>query len=327
MTTITDLTLNNFLASFILFVSLTSFIYYAGRVLQYRGKPKFLFYLSYLVYFIISVIASVGNLLTLNFAYLWGVTQEFYGLVESIYKFYLILSSIGFTILALILKIESENPKSYRKRFLNFQIVLGIIIIVLTSLTVIAVDNFQDNFVSYEYNPPSTIIIILAFIISIGLGYGVQSIVHYARRYRKYRKITPFHYVYLFITTLCFIIIIVVVPYRVFVPVPSGATRALISNMIISVFILLPTLRWMYLEQYEKSIFEFEKNTLLDVIAHDLTNITQIMLNTLESFSMKTEEKQEKKDDFEVLHSQVERMSKLIEEARTSIQKTEEDNP
>jgi len=82
----------------------------------------------------------------------------------------------------------------------------------------------------------------------------------------------------------------------------------------------------MYLEQYEKSIFEFEKNTLLDVVAHDLTNITQIMLNTLESFTMKSEITQERKNDFEILLSQVERMSKLIEEARTSIQKTEEDS-
>ena len=126
MSTIIELTFNNFIASCILFISFVSVIYYVGRVLQYHGKPKFIFYLSYLIYFIISAVTSIGNILTLNFAYLWGATPEFYHVIESIYKFYLILSAFGFTILALIIKIESENPKSFRKRFINFQIAIGV---------------------------------------------------------------------------------------------------------------------------------------------------------------------------------------------------------
>lgn len=324
MASISSLLLLNLFASSILLICAINIVYYLGRVFQYRGKPKFLFYFSYLTYFIIMDLTSIGNILTLNFAAIWGVSQEYHALLEAIYKSSLLFASLGFTVLAIILKIESENPKTYRKRMLNFQILMGVIIIITTSLTTISVDTFENDIVFFNYHPPFTLLFLLAFILSIGLGYGVQSLDHYIKRFRKYRKTTPFHYLYLGITTLSFVIISIVVLYRAFLPTSSDL-RALITNTIILVFVLLPTLRWMYLEQFEKNLYQYEKNTLLDVIAHDLTNINQILLNNLEFIIVKKEMTTGNKETIETLLFQVERMGKLIEEVHAFVQKVEDD--
>jgi len=78
-------------------------------------------------------------------------------------------------------------------------------------------------------------------------------------------------------------------------------------------------LRWIYIEQYQRRVTEIQKNNLLDVINHDLTNISHLMLMTLESLNYADQSKDLLKADVDILLSQVIRMSDLIEKARISV--------
>ena len=59
------------------------------------------------------------------------------------------------------------------------------------------------------------------------------------------------------------------------------------------------------------------------IIAHDLTNIAQILLSTLESISSSNKNDIQADNEMKILFSQVERMSELLEEVRSSVQDDE----
>ena len=81
--------------------------------------------------------------------------------------------------------------------------------------------------------------------------------------------------------------------------------------------VIFPTLRWTYIYRFHQRMLEFERNTLIDMINHDLSNINHLILAILETSKEKGTSLT--KDDIKLLLVQIERMSSLIEKSRMSI--------
>ncbi|MHA2203112.1 MAG: hypothetical protein ACW991_05435, partial [Candidatus Hodarchaeales archaeon] len=150
----------------------------------------------------------------------------------------------------------------------------------------------------------------------VGIWYGIQTINDYRKNYRVEYSPSGFHYLFLSISTISFLILIVSVFFRLTLPL-TAEFRGLAFVLVMGTMVVFPSLRWTYIEQYRHRVIEFERNTLIDLINHDLSNIAQIIMAVLESstISGKELEQIEKK----LILDQVNRMNELIEKSRKSV--------
>ena len=63
----------------------------------------------------------------------------------------------------------------------------------------------------------------------------------------------------------------------------SSEIRALVFATTMLCLVIFPTLRWTYIQRFEQRMLEFERNTLIDMINHDLSNINYLILAILET--------------------------------------------
>lgn len=307
----------NILASINIFSCLTGILYYGGRLIQFRrSKERKIDIGLYFFFFLLTFASNVGNWLVLNFSSIWGESISNYNLLELIYKFMLLFGGLGFLFLTLITHSKSST-QPIKKRILQFIILYGCLTLFLIIISNMNVTGFENSIMLISYSPSFTITLIIFFPLISGSWYGWQTFSEYYKRYHSKYGVSSFHYLYISLSILAFLELIIAVTLRLLFHTPEMGP--LITTMIFMSLVAFPTFRWIYIEQYHRRVIEIQRNNLLDVINHDLTNISHLMLMTLESLNYPDQKEEYQKVDVEILLSQVMRMSDLIEKARNSV--------
>lgn len=304
----------NIIVSFSIFLSLMGTFFYGLRFVRRRKTETSYYSLIYLCFFIWMFFFHSGNLLGFNWIVLFNspnATILFFDLVAWI-TLVNYSAIISFLFLALALRLEFID--SQKARNVPWIILVGVgcftfIMYLFTKLELLEVENFLPLF---SYDPAWVVNFSTLFAMITGIWYGFQTIKHYLESYRTKYGYSTYHYLFMAISIIAFIALGSAMAFRFIFPLDSQF-RALTFAISMLCLVMFPTLRWTYIEQFNQRKLEFERNTLLDVINHDLTNINHILLAILEKKPPLTGE------DIKLLMKQVERMNSLIEKARFSV--------
>ncbi|PWI47713.1 hypothetical protein CEE45_10045 [Candidatus Heimdallarchaeota archaeon B3_Heim] len=310
------LLLVNILVSFSLFLSIMGIIFYGLRVLQLRKQAQSYYNITYFGFFLWIFLFYTGNLLGYNWISLVNPESTIlvFNLI-SLIKTVNIAAIITFFFLALALKLEFNLTKSGLIVW-SLLCLVGIIAFVSYLFVDLEILEIQNSIPLFGYNPPWVVNFSTLFALITGTWYGIQTVSEYRRDYQKKYGVSTYHYLFLIISLLAFVGLILSILFRLVFPLTSEF-RALVFATTMLCLVMFPTLRWTYLQRYHQRKLEFERNTFIDIINHDLSNINHIILAILETSKEKGISLTE--DDVKLLLVQIERMSSLIEKSRTSI--------
>ncbi|MFW9778099.1 MAG: hypothetical protein ACFFE8_04530 [Candidatus Heimdallarchaeota archaeon] len=293
-------------------ISGAGFVFYCARTIQYRDfKRKRQDFGIYLLFYLFAVGANIGNWLILNFIPIWGNNTE---TMSILYRVTVTLGGISGIILALTLRYEIV-PNSYLRRFWQLLMLFGLIVNPLPLLQPLRIQGFSNQLPIFDYTQIAFAIYgMTLFTLLVLFWYGLHTSRVYLTRYRSQYAISVFHFLYLIISLGSLFLISLIVSLNLILPMTNQLV-ALTLTLISTVILVHPTLRWTYLYYYNRRVIEFERNTLLDVINHDLTNITHILSLVCEMRDAGSWD-----DAFvDLLTTQVERMDALIQKARNSV--------
>ncbi|MFW9856290.1 MAG: hypothetical protein ACFFFG_14655 [Candidatus Thorarchaeota archaeon] len=300
------------IASSNMLISGVGLVFYCARTIQYRDfKRKRQEFGVYLLFYLFAVGANIGNWLILNFIPIWGKNTE---IMSILYRITVTLGGISGVILALTLRYDFA-PNSYLRRFWQLLMFFGVIVNLLPLLQPLRIQGFSDQLPLFDYSLSAFGMYGMTFFILLVLfWYGIHTSRVYLMRYRSQYAISVFHFLYLIISFGSLLLISFIVSLNLILPMTNQLV-ALTLTLISTVILVHPTLRWTYLYFYNRRVVEFERNALLDVINHDLTNIAHILNLVCEMREAGSW------DDtvMDLLVTQVERMDELIQKARNSV--------
>ena len=310
------LLLVNVLVSFSIFLSLIGLIFYGLKVLEKKPGSRNSYNITYFSFFLWLFLFYVGNLLGYNWVSLLGPESTFLfidliGLIKAVN----IAAIVTFFFLAIALKLESDLNRSTLVLWILL-LFLGSIASVSYIFTDIEILEVQNNIPLFGYNPGWVVNASTMFALFTGVWYGLQTLFGYRRNYQKKYSITTYHYLFLSVSVISFVALCLAIAIR-FTFASTSEMRALVFATTMLCLGVFPTLRWTYIQRFEQRKLEFERNTLIDIINHDLSNINHLILAILETSKEKGTSLTE--DDIKLLLVQIERMSALIDKSRTSI--------
>ncbi|MFX1250001.1 MAG: hypothetical protein ACFFCZ_00105 [Promethearchaeota archaeon] len=317
MVNIIVLRIANLLVAFNVFICLSGLLFYGLKILPSPRTKRPTYFIVYFLFFLLAIILNIGNWFVFNLVSIW----QAYNLVpnEMILIIFtrLVNTSInlGFLILALALRMEFAEENRLVKRLWYILITFGIIAFILQIFSQVEVLSVEGGFPLVGYTPPIGTNLVILFVLIVGIWYSFQTVNNYLREYRQQYSITPFHYLFLVISIFAFLGIGISIALR-FMLAEIIEFRILTFAMISTTLVVFPTLRWTYIEHYHRRVLEMERNRLQDIINHDLSNITQIILTFVESITFTEEKIQEA--DIKLLINQIERMNSLIDQSRKS---------
>ena len=310
------LLLINIVVSFSLFLSVMGLIFYLTKALSIRNISDNIYNIVYCSYFLWLFLFYLGNLLGYNWLTLFDQDFSFlfFDIVELI-KMVNIVAIITFFFLALALKLESDM-EGFNLRIWSILMILGLITIISYLFTDIEILEIENNFPLFGYDPSWVVNFSTLFALITGTWYGLQTVYKYRQNYQEKYGISSYHYLFLTISLIAFIGLIASIGVRMAFPLNSES-RALVFAIPMLCLAIFPTLRYTYIQQFHRRKLEFERNTLIDIINHDLSNINHIILAILET--AKEKDTALTTEDIEVLLAQIDRMSSLIQKSRTSL--------
>jgi hypothetical protein len=197
--------------------------------------------------------------------------------------------------------------------------ILSISLLVLILITEITPGEIIDNSASFDFNPELTFFFAGLYGIVIGGIYAIFAIRSRLSLIDPIKKLIPFYRLYLGFPLIIGGGLILTGMIIVFDPitVPNWpCIRNIMTAFIYIGFLWFPTLESILETSYQSRITRLEtmleRNKVLDLIDHDLANVTQILHTFFESIQLSDKDK-------EFLKSQIERMGKLITESRSIV--------
>lgn len=318
MINILVLRIANLLVAFSVFLCLSGLLYYGLKILSYPKTKRPTYFILYFFFFLLEIAQNIGNWFAFNLVSIWQayniIPNEL--ILINLARIVNTIGFLGFLILALALRMEFAEQNPLIEKVWYGLILFGVISFILDFFSTIDVLSVEDGFPLLRYTPPVGTNLITLFILIVGLWYGFQTVNNYLREYRQQYSITPFHYLFLVISILAFLGIGLSIVLRLVLG-ESVEFRTLSFALVFATLVVFPTLRWTYIEHYHRRVVEFERNRLQDLINHDLSNITQIILTLLESVTFTDSKIQEA--DFQLLTDQIKRMNTLIVQSRDSV--------
>lgn len=304
----------NILVSFSILLSLMGAVFYGLKFYQSRKSKTSYYSLIYLCFFIWMFFFQIGNILGFNWILLFNspdATILFFDLVAWI-TLVNYSAIISFLFLALALRLEFIDSQKVRNVPWIILVGVGCFTFVMYLFTKLEILEVENSLPLFSYDPAWVVNFSTLFAMITGILYGFQTIKHYLDSYRTKYGYSTYHYLFMAISIIAFIALGTSIAIRFIFPL-SSQLRALVFAIPMLCLVIFPTLRWTYIEQFNQRKLEFERNTLLDVINHDLSNINHILLAILEKKPPLTEE------DIQLLMKQVRRMNSLVEKARFSV--------
>ncbi|UCG04570.1 MAG: hypothetical protein JSW11_11430 [Candidatus Heimdallarchaeota archaeon] len=191
------------------------------------------------------------------------------------------------------------------------------IFLIFTDVTVI---DIIDNSPSFDFNPPITLVLTALY---GSLSGGLFAFISLRSRIRTFKEpvkdlipIYPFYLGFTLIGGCCLIFIGFII---IFDPVLGSmwpCLRMFLSSTIYLIFLWFPTMESMFEIFFQSRMDRIEtvlgRDKVLDIIDHDLANVTQILHTYFETIQLSDQER-------EFLKKQVDRMNKLITESRAIV--------
>jgi hypothetical protein len=207
------------------------------------------------------------------------------------------------------------KDKDFQKKFWQILIIFGCITTLLTLTPNLVIERFENDLPVFDYSkyvPSFLFPTLFGFIVL--LWFGINTYKPYFSTYRKEYGVTSFHYLFLGVTFggFCWMVIFILYTFTI------GLTNQLVElslTIILITTVMFPTVRWTYLSMYYRRVIDIDRRKLLDVINHDLTNITHILLVALDI----NEKATMTPEDLSLLIRQVKRMGELLDKTTSSI--------
>ncbi|MFX1504869.1 MAG: hypothetical protein ACFFDC_02035 [Promethearchaeota archaeon] len=306
------------IGAFNMFASISGLVYYTISIIQRRNITRNLSFLIYSLFYFLNFWLNMSLLVGFNFPTFFGssFTDQEIGIMVGVTQFSNLVGILSFLILAVALQLELAEPKTSIKRIWFLLVFFGIITFILYLFIDYRIETFDNGFPLIVYTPSWVVNFSTFFIIVVGIWYGIQTINDYRKNYRKEYKPSGFHYLFLSVSLISFLILIFSIILRLALPLTADY-RGLVFALVMATLVVFPSLRWTYIEQYRHRVIEAERNTLIDVINHDLSNIAQIIMAVLESSTVSGKELEE--IEKKLILNQVIRMNELIEKSRKSV--------
>ncbi len=306
------------LVAFNMFASLCGLAYYSIKIIQTRNINTNVNSLVYSLFFFLNFWLNIGMVIGFNVPTFFGssITEQDIVTIAFVTQFANLFGILSFLILAVALQLELPEKRSSIKGAWFGLLLFGIITFVLYLFTEHRVIEFETGFPLIGYTPSWVVNLSTSFIIIVGIWYGFQTVNDYVRNYRPKYSTGGYHYLFLSISVISFLVLIFSVVLRMILPLTADF-RGLAFALAMTTLVVFPSLRWTYIEQYRQRVIEVERNTFLDVINHDLSNIAQIIMAVLESSTFT--ERELERNEIEVILNQVIRMNDLIEKSRKSV--------
>ncbi|MFX0064897.1 MAG: hypothetical protein ACFFC7_22200 [Candidatus Hermodarchaeota archaeon] len=318
MVNILVLRIANLLVAFNVFICLSGLLFYGLKILHTPKTKRPTYFIVYFLFFLLAIILNIGNWFAFNLVSIWQAYNIVINEMVLIFLARVVNTSltIGFLILALALRMEFAEESRLVKRFWYIIMIFGVIVSIFHNLSQIEVLSVEGGFPLLGYTPSVGVNLIILFVLIIGIWYGFQTVNNYLGEYRQQYSITSFHYLFLVVSIFTFLGMGISIALR-FMLAELVEFRTLTFAMVSTTLVVFPTLRWTYIEHYHRRVIDFERSRLQDLINHDLSNITQIILTLAESI-IDTEGKIQEAE-FKLLTDQIERMNTLIMQSRDSI--------
>lgn len=196
---------------------------------------------------------------------------------------------------------------------------LSVIILVLILFTSVITSEIIDNSPTFDFSPIITLPLTGIYGLSIGIMFAIISIRSTLSLSKPMKDLIPFYRIYIGFPVvgggfLIFVGLFIGLGPNTQPLIPC--VRMLLTSLIYIAFLWFPTLDSLteiFLQnRLNRLEAQIKRDKVLDLIDHDLANVTQILDTYFETIDLPSK-------DMLFLAKQIERMSKLITESRTIV--------
>lgn len=309
-----------------IFLLVTSFISIIGLLVRLRHVFSVglkAYDIAFILFYLSSISAIFLQWSMYNVLIMFPDSSTIYPTVALLFKGAIWFLALAATFLIYIgrhnLTIRRSLAQKYYSHVGVVLYLLSILILVLILFTDVTTSEIIDNSPTFDFSPIITFPLTGIYGLSIGIMFAIISIRSTLSLSKPMKELIPFYRIYIGFPIVGggFLIIM-----GLFIGLGPNTqplipcVRMLLTSLIYIAFLWFPTLdslsEMFFQNRLSRLEAQIERDKVLDIIDHDLANVTQILDTYFETIDLPSK-------DMLFLAKQIERMSKLITESRAIV--------